>query len=139
MRLMKPLAATLALTVAAVSFSTTAEAGRRHHRHHHHGGDALAAGIFGLAAGAFIGSLAQPRYPYYGYYNQGPAYYYEPAPVYVAPPPPVAYQQAPVYSSGYGFQPWTPEWYAYCDNRYRSFNAQTGYFLGYDGEYHFCQ
>jgi len=137
MRLMKPLAATLALTVAALSFSTSAEAGRRHHRHHH-GGDALAAGIFGFAAGAFIGALSQPRYPYYGYYDPAPTYYYEPAPVYLAPPPPVVYQQAPVYGR-YGLQPWTPEWYAYCDDKYLSFNAETGYFFGYDGEYHFCQ
>ena len=25
------------------------------------------------------------------------------------------------------------------DSRYRSFNARTGYFMGYDGQPHFCQ
>lgn len=37
------------------------------------------------------------------------------------------------------YAPWSPEWYRYCDNKYRSFNPRTGYFLGYDGEYHFCR
>lgn len=85
-----------------------------------------AATIFGLAAGAILGSaLSQPRY-------------YQPAPVYVAPPPPpVVYQPAPVYYVNPA--PWTPEWYAYCDARYRSFDPATGYFLGYDRQYHFCQ
>jgi hypothetical protein len=52
----------------------------------------------------------------------------QPAPVYVQP--------APTY---YAVQPWSPEWYSYCGSKYRSFNASTGYFLGYDGEYHFCR
>ena len=50
--------------------------------------------------------------------------------------PPVVYEPAPVYYSRP--DPWTPEWYAYCSDRYRSFDEQTGYFLGYDGNYHFC-
>ncbi len=133
MRFMKPTAAALALAIGALSFSGVAEA---RHRHHGNGGDALAAGIFGFAAGAILsGALSQPRYSN-GYY-----YDYEPAPVYVVPPPPVvyrpAYQPAPVYYAGP--QPWTPEWYDYCDARYRSFDERTGYFLGYDGQYHFCQ
>lgn len=36
------------------------------------------------------------------------------------------------------YAPWTPEWYAWCARRYRSFDPNTGYYLGYDGEYHFC-
>lgn len=123
MRFLKPVAVATALTLGAMSFATTAEA--RHRHHHSNGGAAAAAGIFGLAAGAILGSaLAQPRYRYYA-----------PAPVYVEPP--VVYQPAPAY---YGRPaPWTPAWYASCDARYRSFNPQTGYFLGYDGQYHFCQ
>jgi hypothetical protein len=130
MRFLKPVAAAMALTIGALSFATSAEA-RHRHRHRHDPGAAAVAGIFGFAAGAIFGSaLSQPRYPSY--------YYYEPAPVYVAPPPPpVVYQPAPVYYARPA--PWTPEWYAYCDDRYRSFNAATGYFLGYDGQYHFCQ
>ena len=127
MRFIKPIAATLAVAIGAASFVTTAEA-RHRHRHHHNGAGVAAAGIFGLAAGALIGSaLSQPRYRYYGY---------QPAPVYAEPPPPVVYQTAPVYYARP--DPWTPEWYQYCDQRYRSFDPQTGYFLGYDGNYHFC-
>jgi hypothetical protein len=105
MRFTKPIAAALALTIAAVSMIGTAEA--RHRRHHH--GDAFAAGLFGFAAGAMLR----------------------------APPPPVIYGPAPVYYARP--EPWTQEWYAYCSSRYRSFNPQTGYFLGFDGNYHFCQ
>ena len=49
---------------------------------------------------------------------------------------PAAY--APV-AAGYGPPAWSPEWYDYCGQRYRSFNARTGYFMGYDGQPHFCQ
>jgi hypothetical protein len=126
MRLVKPIAATLALSIGAASLVGTAEAGYRHH--HGDGAGIAAAGIFGLAAGALVGSaLSQPRY-----YD-----YYEPAPVYVAPPPPpVVYQPAQVYYERPA--PWTPAWYQSCSQRYGSFNPQTGYFLGYDGDYHFC-
>ena len=36
------------------------------------------------------------------------------------------------------FEPWTDEWFAWCDARYRSFDPNTGTFLGYDGRRHFC-
>jgi hypothetical protein len=35
--------------------------------------------------------------------------------------------------------PWTPAWYAYCRNKYRSFDPRSGTFLGYDGHRHFCR
>ncbi|MEW5421572.1 BA14K family protein [Amorphus sp. 3PC139-8] len=38
-----------------------------------------------------------------------------------------------------GIPPWTPAWYEYCSNKYKSFNPQTGLYLGYDGKYHYCQ
>ncbi len=38
-----------------------------------------------------------------------------------------------------GIPPWTPAWYQYCSSKYKSFNAQTGLYLGYDGKYHYCQ
>ena len=53
----------------------------------------------------------------------------------VPPPPPPAYY-GPV---SYGPPPWTPDWYAYCATRYRSFDPGTGYFMGYDGRPYFCQ
>lgn len=36
-------------------------------------------------------------------------------------------------------EPWTDEWFDYCRARYRSFNARTGAFTGYDGIKYFCQ
>jgi BA14K-like protein/PXPV repeat (3 copies) len=129
MRFTKTIATAAALMVGALAFGESADArprqeriwrhhGGGHHGHHHgHGGyyNGFGYGAFGFAAGALLGSaLSRP-------------YYYEPAPVYVAP--------APVYV----YQPWTPDWYTYCGGKYRSFNPDTGYFLGYDGEYHFCR
>ncbi len=51
------------------------------------------------------------------------------------------YDYEPAYygPAAYGPPPWTPEWYTYCAQRYRSFNARTGYFRGYDGLPYFCQ
>ena len=74
-------------------------------------------------------ALSQPRYGPPSYYH------YHPQPIYAAPPP--VYRPAPVYSVQP--TPWSPEWYAYCEDRYVSFNSRTGYFHGYDGEYHFCR
>lgn len=127
MRFMKPVATALAVTVGALTFATSAEAGHRH-RHHRGGGDAAAAGIIGFAAGAILGgALSGPRY-YGGSYYEPDVVYVEPAPVYVQP--------APVY---YALEPWTPEWYSYCESKYRSFNPRTGYFKGYDGQFHLCR
>ena len=125
MRFTKPIAAGLALAVVAVSLTGTAEA-----RHRHRHGDAFAAGILGFTAGAILsGAFSQPRYYHRPYYAE---------PVYVAPPPPpVVYDTAPAYYYARP-EPWTAEWYDSCRYRYRSFNSQTGYFLGYDGDYHFC-
>lgn len=76
------------------------------------GGGAVAAGVIGFATGAIVGgALAQPRY----YPAYGPGYYYS------------------------GVAAWSPAWYSYCSNRYRSFNPHTGMFVGYDGRYHFCR
>jgi hypothetical protein len=49
-------------------------------------------------------------------------------------PPPVVIQAQPQ-----ALAPWTPEWYTFCTGRYRSFNPQTGYYMGYDGNPHFCR
>ncbi len=87
------------------------------------GGDALFAGVAGFAVGTLFGSAtAQPRY-------------YAPAPVYVAPPP-VYYEPVPVY---YAPAPWTPDWYAYCARKYRSFDPRSGTFFGFDGYRHLCE
>jgi hypothetical protein len=36
-------------------------------------------------------------------------------------------------------EPGSPEWYDYCSAKYRSFNPDTGYYRGYDGQYHLCR
>ncbi|QPC45211.1 BA14K family protein [Kaustia mangrovi] len=47
---------------------------------------------------------------------------------------------APAASGGGGGpEPWTPEWYRYCADKYRSFNPETGKYLAYSGQYRFCQ
>ena len=134
MRFTKSIAAALALSVGALTFAGSADARDRdrHHHHRHHSSAPYAAGAFGFAAGAILGSaLSQPRY------------YYEPAPVYVAPRYVAPAYVAPTYvQPSYVYAapaPWTPAWYAYCEDRYRSFNPRTGYFVGYDGGHHFCR
>jgi len=86
------------------------------------GGDnwnAVGAGLLGFGVGAIVGSALTPRE------------------VYVAPPPP---PPRPVYTNaGYGPPAWTPDWYTYCYSRYRSFNPNSGTFVGYDGYEHFCR
>lgn len=103
---------------------------RRHNRN-----NAIAAGVLGLAAGAIIaGAMSQPQ--------PQPVYR---EPIYNAPPPPpqVFYPATPArgnYGRNYGgsFQPWSREWYNWCSQRYRSFNATSGTFRGYDGQDRFC-
>ncbi len=105
-----------------------------------HRDEAIALGIFGVAAGALLlGASNQHRhnqiyqepahdgYPDQGYdqdYNAYPA-----APV---------YHQRRVIRYTRQIEPWTNNWYAYCSDRYRSFNAQTGTYRGNDGRNHFC-
>ncbi len=108
-----------------------------HHRRHHNG-DAIAAGVLGLAAGALIGgALANDQPPRYAdrYYDDG---YYD-RDVVVRPAPVRRYYAEPqvVYADRYA-EPWTRGWYEYCSDRYRSFNSRTGTFTGNDGEQHFC-
>lgn len=96
MRFKTILATGLAAALAASSLVTTAEA-----RHRHHHGFPLAAGAFGFAAGALIGSALAPRYPYYYYDNDYPsAYYYDRGSYYgrdYYDEPPVYYRSAPRY------------------------------------------
>ena len=108
-----------------------------HHRRHHNG-DAIAAGVLGLAAGALIGgALANDQPPPYAdrYYDDG---YYD-RDVRVRPAPVRRYYAEPqvVYADRYA-EPWTRGWYEYCSDRYRTFNSRTGTFTGNDGEQHFC-
>jgi hypothetical protein len=67
-------------------------------------------GVAGFAAGALIGSVAAA--PYY-------------APAYYAP-------------GGYGAGQGTQAWLEYCSSKYRSFDARSGTYMGYDGHRHVC-
>ena len=115
-------AAVAAATLTAIPAAEARDGWRyRNYNHYRGGGDAVAAGVLGLATGAIIGGvLAQPRYA---------------EPVYAEPP--VRYYDQPVYSGG-SLEPWSRGWYRYCQNRYRSFDPSSGTFVGYDGREHFC-
>ena len=109
---LKAIAAAALIGAAALALPAPAEAGRGYN--HGHGGSSWGAGLLGFGIGAIVGSALAPR----EVYVEEPAYYGPAA---------------------YGPPPWTPEWYTYCAQRYRSFNARTGYFRGYDGVPYFCQ
>ncbi|TIQ36724.1 MAG: BA14K family protein [Mesorhizobium sp.] len=130
-RILKTAILTAGIAATTLATFSAANADDWRWRHHHHGGDALAAGVVGLAAGALIGSaLSNPGPRYYdpayddGYYVDRPVRRY-----YVQP--------RVVYADRYA-EPWTRDWYEYCSDRYRTFNSRTGTFTGNDGEQHFC-
>ncbi|WP_254493746.1 BA14K family protein [Bartonella sp. B1099] len=118
------------------------------HIHEHHvtrdnSGDAVAAGILGLAAGAILGNVLKKP--------EQPQIIYQPMPqrqVVYQEVPQVVYQQVPQTQILYESQstatyqpfqqPWTRGWLQYCKKKYRSFNPKTGTFRGYDGQDHFC-
>ena len=82
-------------------------------------GAGTGAAIGGVGGAVVGGSSWQKFYNqrYYQCINSGPAY---------APP---AYGVPPV-----GSQAWKQQ----CSYKYKSFNWNTGYYLGYDGDYHIC-
>lgn len=88
--------------------------------------------IAGVAVGAIIaGAVTRHNRPYYRDHGHS-THYYAPAPRYYAPPPPtVVYSYAP--------RPWSGEWYAYCAQKYRSFDARSGTFQPYHGPRQLCR
>jgi hypothetical protein len=130
MRVFPSVAVALTLASAQLTMAAPAQAGGGH-------GDAAVAGVAGFALGTLFGSAAsRPRhYPGTVYVEPAPVYI-RPAPVYVAPPPTVVYEAVPV---AYGPPPWSPEWYSYCARRYRTFDAQSGTYIGYDGRPYLCR
>lgn len=127
-----------AMTLATFSAANAYDRRWPHHRSSHHG-DAVIAGVAGLAAGALIaGALSQPREPSYyepDYYDYDQPRYVVRRDVIVRPAPVREYGRV---AYGGSIEPWTRGWYDYCSYRYRTFNARTGTFTGYDGEQHFC-
>lgn len=73
----------------------------------------IAAGALGLAAGALLGATITQQQP--------------------------AIVQSGAPATATGIPPWTPAWYSYCSRKFKSFNPETGLYLGYDGKYHYCR
>ncbi|TCD15318.1 BA14K family protein [Oricola cellulosilytica] len=97
--------------------------GRRYHRRNRDG-DAAAAALLGIAGAAIIAGALSSR---------------PQREIYVAPDPYPPRPRGPkVITYAGSLEPWTAGWYEWCDNRYRSFNPQTGTYRGYDGRDHFC-
>lgn len=138
----------LSTAVAAASLSPVASAvaepwraphsrDRWDHRHHGDGGSragvAIGAGILGLAVGALIANSANPADVDGGRYDdrRDPDYF---------PGAPVRRPHVVRYGEDYegGLQPWSRAWFRYCEDRYRTFDADTGTFRGTDGRDHFC-
>lgn len=133
----------LSVAVAATTLAAIpAEAGdrwREHriHRSHDSDGDVVAAGIVGLALGALaVGAIAASREEHAGNPLRHPRprpdrdFVVDDGPAYVA-------------DDGYddygpSFEPWSRSWYRYCQQRYRTFDPESGTYVGYDGREHFC-
>lgn len=146
----KPAASVFAaLTVIIVSSAPAAAHDRWRHKHRHHyqppivkhadPGELLAAGIVGLAIGAIIaGAANQHNHNHAGVHHptrpRPDRNYFPPEPDDYSDEPTVIYAE-PAYEPP---QPWSPEWYRYCRNRFRSFDDDSGTYLGYDGRRHFC-
>lgn len=142
-------------STAILPMTTSAQAHDRHYAHiHKHGpvvkcgprnnycrpvvrkkvrsnNDAAAAAIIAGVGGLIIGSAIANSNKQRRYVTPRPTYNHN---TYPAAPAPVQ-RKTVTYSS---LEPWSQGWYQYCDNRYRSFNAKTGTYRGYDGRDHFC-
>lgn len=91
--------------------------GHRSQRRHYDNSDSIALGILGLGAAAIIGGAIANS-------NNSRQIYQQPS--------------APRAVSGGRYEPWSRSWFQYCSNKFRSFNASTGTYRGYDGRDHFC-
>lgn len=97
--------------------------------------------LYDLAGGSryYQTPVVSPDYSYIGPDVEEPSFTYVP-PLALGP----AYSSVsfispvPAYTNTAGLRPWSPQWYTYCQNRYRSFDPGSGTFTGYDGRQHFC-
>jgi len=94
------------------------------------------AGGYGYGSGG--GGGYAPTYHPKAYY---PPKTYAPPPAYNGDYPPQGCYGDQTYNppAGYadGCAP-PPEWVSYCQSKYKSFDAENGYYLGYDHYYHYC-
>ena len=142
---MKKFARTLILSVstAAVVLSAmpaTQAAERHRHRVERHDpsvGNAIGAGIIGLAIGAIVVGILSDQAIDRHDPNQNPYRRPRPSPDRPGFPAMPAYYPNKAYHGG-SLEPWTPGWYQYCEMRYRSFNPAEGTFTTYEGEKRFC-
>ena len=130
----------LSAAVAATTLTALVPADARdrwHHGYRHSdSGDLVAAGILGLAVGAIAAGALSDPVPYRPVYDE--PIYRDPQP---RPRPHRPYYAEPsvaYYQGQSGLEPWSPEWFRYCSDRYRSFDPDTGTFTGHDGLAHFC-
>lgn len=130
-------AAAASVLIGATTLVAIAPASAHDHRRYRDNtGAVVAAGALGLAAGALLGSANRQADVVYRYDEPR---YERPRPVYERPVR-VYEQPRPVYVERYSsFEPWTRDWYRYCSDRYRSFDPQSGTFMGYDGVRRFCE
>jgi hypothetical protein len=128
-------AALAAMTLTALVPADANDRWRHHGYRYDSGGDVVAAGILGLAVGAIAAGALSDPIPYRPVYDE---------PIYRDPPPrprplrPYAEPSVVYYQDEQGAEPWSPEWFRYCGDRYRTFDPDTGTFTGYDGLAHFC-
>lgn len=105
-------------------------------------GDAIVAGILGLAIGAIAaGVIAGADDPRPVEVNP----YRHPRPsldreflfeeVLPEPEPEVVYYDS---EDAQGFEPWGRDWYRYCAREHQSFDPETGTYFDYDGVERFC-
>jgi hypothetical protein len=130
-------AALAATTLAALAPADAHD--RWRHDHHADGGELLAAGVLGLAVGAIAGGALNDEPVYRPRYEE--PIYEAPRDPYPRPRPVRPYygdSSAIQYQDEGGLQPWSPEWYRFCGDTYRSFNPDTGTYVGYDSQEHFC-
>ena len=140
-------AATIAATVAAM---TTDASAQWRGRGWGWGGPGVAAGIIGGAviAGAIIASRP-PGYVVYQGYGQpvyAPGCYWASQPLYDSYGRVVGYSGQPVQvcpgyqgpPPGYAGGPPSGDAVTYCMQRFRSYDPQTGTYMGYDGQRHPC-
>ena len=142
--LIQALAGTLAI-VTVVS-AVPANAGERYRGYDYRptahrsasNSDLLVAGILGLAAGAVAaGIVAQSSR------SDSPEPVYRNPPHFPRPSPDRDFMVTPVYKAPHpavprSYEPWSNEWYRYCAGRYRSFDPDSGTFVGRDGVRRFC-
>lgn len=130
--------AVVSLTMIATTLTAlpAANAGDRWRHHRHDAGDLAVAGVLGLAVGALAAGIATQPEPQYYDPDYAEPVYREPRP---RPRPQRYYDTGPDVVYLDGLDPWTPEWYRYCEDRYRSFDPHSGTYVGYDGRRHFCE